>query len=61
VATPHRTPQQQLAQLDARHDELLSRLDDLNQRILAALAELVPADQHNTRNAEPAAVATASR
>jgi hypothetical protein len=28
-----------LARLDARHDELLTRLDDLNHQIEAALAE----------------------
>jgi hypothetical protein len=34
-----------LAQLDQRHDELLSRLEVLNEQILAALAELVPAER----------------
>lgn len=45
MAAACRSPQELLAQLDARHDELLSRLEDLNERILAALAELVPTDR----------------
>ena len=33
------TPREVLDQLDARHDELIERLDELNAQIEAALAE----------------------
>jgi hypothetical protein len=49
MAAARRSPQELLAQIDAKHDELLVRLDDLNERILAALAELVPV----AKTAEP--------
>lgn len=45
MAAVSRSPQELLAQLDARHDELLSRLEDLNERILASLAELLPTER----------------
>ncbi|MEX2171788.1 MAG: hypothetical protein WD851_20885 [Pirellulales bacterium] len=45
MAAVSRSPQELLAQLDARHDELLTRLEDLNERILAALAELMPTER----------------
>lgn len=39
-----------LLELEARHEELLERLDDLNQRVEKVLAECAPA-----REGEPAA------
>jgi hypothetical protein len=37
------TPQELLDRLDARHDELLSKLDELNGRIEQALVDLAQA------------------
>jgi hypothetical protein len=46
MSTPALTPREALNQLDARHDELIRRLDELNAQIEAALAEFAA-----TRNA----------
>jgi hypothetical protein len=37
------TPQELLDRLDARHDELIERLDDLNGRIEQALTDMAQA------------------
>jgi hypothetical protein len=39
MSTPTLTPRAALEQLDARHDELIRRLDELNAQIEVALAE----------------------
>ena len=42
-----------LARLDARHDELLERLDDLNQQIEAALAEFARVRRESLHESDP--------
>jgi len=39
MPTPTLTPREALEHLDARHDELIRKLDELNAQIEAALAE----------------------
>jgi uncharacterized protein (DUF2336 family) len=39
MANPPLTPREMVDRLDARHDELIARLDELNSQIEAALAE----------------------
>ncbi len=39
MATPPLTPRQLVDRLNARHEELIARLDELNAQIEAALAE----------------------
>jgi hypothetical protein len=39
MSTPPSTPREVLDRLDARHDELIKKLDELNAQIEAALAE----------------------
>jgi uncharacterized protein YdcH (DUF465 family) len=39
MSTPTPTPREVLDRLDARHDELIEKLDELNAQIEAALAE----------------------
>lgn len=39
MPAPSLTPREALEHLDARHDELIRRLDELNAQIEAALAE----------------------
>jgi hypothetical protein len=49
MSTPTLSPREVLAQLDARHEELIRRLDELNAQIETALAEFAA-----TRSATPA-------
>jgi hypothetical protein len=51
MSNPSRTPSEALAQLESRHDELIRRLDELNQQIEKALAEFAA----TSRAAAPAA------
>ena len=60
MAAVSRSPHELLAQLDARHDDLLTRLEDLNERILAALAELMPSQNCILSGNTSASVASAS-
>jgi cell division protein FtsB len=39
MSIPTPTPREMLDRLDARHDELIEKLDELNAQIEAALAE----------------------
>jgi hypothetical protein len=45
VATPPPDALQYLTELAHKHDDLLDRLEELNQRVLAALAEFSPAKE----------------
>jgi hypothetical protein len=55
AATPL-SPRELVDRLDARHEELIARLDDLNSQIEAALAEF-----GRSRQAPPAADATVAK
>ncbi|HEX5470307.1 MAG TPA: hypothetical protein VFW73_00380, partial [Lacipirellulaceae bacterium] len=52
MATPPLTPRELVDRLDARHEELIARLDELNAQIEAALAEF--ARSHETAGEDPA-------
>lgn len=43
MASPPPNPQELVRRLDARHDELIQRLDELNVQVEAALAEFATA------------------
>ena len=43
-----------LLELEARHEELLERLDDLNQRVEKVLADCAPAREDDAAAASPA-------
>jgi hypothetical protein len=52
MATPPPTPRELVERLDARHDELIAKLNELNARIEAALAEFGHSRNSATRNDE---------
>jgi hypothetical protein len=56
MSAPSLTPREVVARLDARHEELIHKLDELNARIEATLAEFArsrdkPAPQTEDRKA----------
>jgi hypothetical protein len=56
MAKPPCTPRELVDRLDARHDELIAKLDELNAQIEAVLAEFSrsreePAEERALRNA----------
>jgi hypothetical protein len=52
MATPPLSPRELVDRLDARHEELIGRLDELNAQIEAALAEFGrPRDPARPQNA----------
>lgn len=48
TTTPPPTPREVLDRLDARHDELIGKLDELNAQIEAALAEFARSREART-------------
>lgn len=50
------TPRDVVARIDARHEELIRKLDELNARIEAALAEHARSRNHPDDSAEGTAV-----
>jgi hypothetical protein len=50
MAAPPPTPRELVDRLDARHDELIAKLDDLNAQIEAALAEFGRSNQAESRD-----------
>ena len=46
MAKPPCTPRELVDRLDARHDELIAKLDELNAQIEAALAEFSRSREH---------------
>ena len=49
MSTPRPTPRELLDRLDARHDELIEKLDELNAQIELALAEFIRSRDRNDR------------
>jgi hypothetical protein len=53
MPTPRANPQELVRRLDARHDELLRRLEELNAEIEHALAEFVRTRDGVASDAKP--------